>query len=292
VLVRKRYEAAILNQRGVKAFTLQRHRFDALGRPEVLQEDLDLLLEVRHPNEPLFDVLVVDEFHNWSTEFIDVACSLWTGEDCLCTYDEHQAMMFWAGAVKDVKSELHGIMGVTLFPTLTENRRSTPEIVKVLNTVVPREMHSSDDPLTDAFKYRPGKFHIERCTNFEDEMRFVYNVLMDGYEDVQILARTSSICRRASAFLEGYNVPHTLYLKGDRPPGKKTDIIIQTVHTAQGTGHVSVFLLSCNQGVLPYSYTIGEHNVFYVACSRAIRDLFISYYGNRSEFLNGLWRCA
>lgn len=283
VLVRKRKEAEELQNRGVKAFTLQSHRYRAMGYPEMLSSsDLNQLLEGLQEGEKPFDALAVDEIHNWSPEFFDVARSLWTEKDSICFFDTHQSLMHWVGAVRDLNDELNWSFGITEIIHLVNNYRSTPRIVEVLKAIVPREMVSRS-----ASVLGKGYFHLERCYNSEDEQRFIYNQLKQGYEDVQILARNSYACKRLSSFLKDKGVPNELYLAGTKRAGNSTGVVVQTIHTAQATEHTTVFLIGVCQGILPdyRSTPADEHNVFYVGCSRAKRDLFVSYHGTPSQFI-------
>lgn len=281
VLVRKRKEAEVLRDRGLRAFTLQSHRYRAMDFPDILTpKDLGYLLEGLQKGEKSFDALAVDEIHNWSPEFFDIARSLWTEKDFVCFFDDHQSLMYWAGAVRDLREELRWSFGITNIVHLVNNYRSAPKVVEVLKAIVPREMVSKA-------KVGQGYFHIEKCYNFDDECRFIYNQLLSGYEDVQILARNSSICKRVSSYLRAKGVPHELYLTGDKESEITKGLVIQTVHTAQATEHMTVFLISAVQGILPDFRSLegDEHNIFYVGCSRAMRDLFISYYSAPSQFI-------
>jgi len=266
--------------RGIRANTLQKHRYVALGGPEIVsKEDLQLLLVGLQEGEEPCRALVVDEAHNYSSEFFDVVESLWTGEDFVAFYDKHQCLMHgWADAVDDIEEELSWRFGITKVLPLTINYRSTPKIVKVLNTIVSRKMvaNSNDDD---------GHFHIEQCASARDELAFLCNQLRNGYDDVQILARNSNRCKQISAFLKEHDVPHTLYLAGgDDVVSNGT--IVQTIHTAQATEHKTVFLTGVCQGILPdWRGGKDEHNAFYVGCSRAMRNLFISYYDTPSVFI-------
>jgi superfamily I DNA/RNA helicase len=286
-LVRKREEARNLRSRGLIAYTLQSHRYKALGCPEVLDEkDLAEVFEGLQEDEKQVSVMAVDEIHNWSPEFFDVARSLWKESgDFICFFDEHQALMRWSGAVNDLQEELKFTFGVEEVIHLTNNYRSTPKIVSVLNTIVPRDMISKCDS-----KWGYGKFHIEKCCNQRDELAFIHNKIVDGVNDIQILARNNYLCRTVSEFLKAKHVDHQVYLKDEGyerfgPCYKR--ITVQTVHTAQATQHESVFLMSVNQGTLPdvRSDLQSEHNVFYVGCSRAIQNLYISYYKTPSQFI-------
>ena len=65
-------------------------------------------------------------------------------------------------------------------------------------------------------------------------------------------------------------------------------LTLSTGHQAKGHEFDHVFLVGCNQGKLPHvkGEINEERRIFFVSCSRAAKTLNISYYGNRSEFLN------
>lgn len=69
-------------------------------------------------------------------------------------------------------------------------------------------------------------------------------------------------------------------------------ITLSTVHQMKGREAKYIFLIGCNQGLLPHKDgEIGEEKrIFFVGCSRAAERLEISYWGNRSEFLNDFQR--
>lgn len=65
-------------------------------------------------------------------------------------------------------------------------------------------------------------------------------------------------------------------------------LTLTTVHQAKGREWKHVFVIGCRQGVMPHKEGefVEERRIFFVACSRAADTLNISYFGNRSEFLN------
>jgi len=281
VLVRKRMEAKVLVDRGIKgAKTLQKHRYIALGRPEITgKEDLKLLLAGLQEGEESGRPLVIDEGHNYSAEFFAVIEDVWAGKDMVVFHDKYQCCMHdWANAVDDINDELNWRFGITKEIPLIINYRSVPKIVKVLNTIVPRKM-------TAFSKDEGGYVHIEQCSTAKDELHFIYNALLEGFEDVQILARNSNRCKQISAFLKEHDVPHLLYLSGMREVFSN-GIIVQTYHTSQATEHLTVFPTGVTQGILPdWRGGRDEHNLFYVGCSRAMKNLLVSYYDVPSKFI-------
>lgn len=65
-------------------------------------------------------------------------------------------------------------------------------------------------------------------------------------------------------------------------------LTLSTVHQAKGREWKYVYVVGCDQGVMPHKEgdLNEEHRIFFVACSRAADELQISFYKNRSQFLN------
>jgi DNA helicase-2/ATP-dependent DNA helicase PcrA len=74
----------------------------------------------------------------------------------------------------------------------------------------------------------------------------------------------------------------------------KKGVCLSTIHSFKGREAPHVFLVSCNEGILPHAKALaegdlqGEINAFYVAVSRPELTLNISYWGNKSRFLVNL----
>ena len=65
-------------------------------------------------------------------------------------------------------------------------------------------------------------------------------------------------------------------------------LTLTTVHQAKGLEFKHVFLIGCNQGTLPHKdgELLEEARIFFVGASRAADTLDISFWKNRSQFLN------
>jgi len=96
-------------------------------------------------------------------------------------------------------------------------------------------------------------------------------------ELVKLAGRHSSIkdfleyCRRASAASKS-----------------RKGVALSTCHSAKGMEFNTVYLVGCQEGMMPHAKATDlqeEANVFFVACSRAERELHISYSGQPSPFL-------
>jgi superfamily I DNA/RNA helicase len=69
---------------------------------------------------------------------------------------------------------------------------------------------------------------------------------------------------------------------------KEPILTLSTVHQMKGREAKYVYIVGVNQGLMPHKdgELLEEKRIWFVACSRAADELQISYYGNRSQFLN------
>jgi superfamily I DNA/RNA helicase len=69
---------------------------------------------------------------------------------------------------------------------------------------------------------------------------------------------------------------------------KNPVLTLTTVHQAKGREWKHVYVVGCKQGIMPHKdgEPLEEKRIFFVGCSRAADTLHVSFYGNRSEYLN------
>jgi DNA helicase II / ATP-dependent DNA helicase PcrA len=78
-------------------------------------------------------------------------------------------------------------------------------------------------------------------------------------------------------------------MKASQASKSRTGVILGTIHAAKGAEFHTVFLPSVSDGILPHSKAENmseEANIWFVACSRAEKELYISYTGIPSPFLS------
>lgn len=75
----------------------------------------------------------------------------------------------------------------------------------------------------------------------------------------------------------------------------KKGVALSTCHSAKGMEFHTVYLVGCQEGMMPHAKATDlqeESNIFFVACSRAERELHISYAGQPSPFLKDVIKCS
>jgi DNA helicase-2/ATP-dependent DNA helicase PcrA len=68
----------------------------------------------------------------------------------------------------------------------------------------------------------------------------------------------------------------------------KKGVALATCHAAKGMEFSTVYLVTCQDGMMPHAKATDleeERNIYFVACSRAERELHITYSGTPSPFL-------
>jgi superfamily I DNA/RNA helicase len=70
---------------------------------------------------------------------------------------------------------------------------------------------------------------------------------------------------------------------------KHSGVALSTIHGAKGLEFSTVYVVQCSEGILPHAKSTdldAESNAYFVACSRAERELIITYSGVPSRFLS------
>ncbi len=114
----------------------------------------------------------------------------------------------------------------------------------------------------------------------EEEITPDSNTLDNLAELIKLASRHSSIkefldyTRRASAASKS-----------------RRGVSLATCHAAKGMEFKRVFLVGVQEGLFPHAKSDdleSERNCFFVGCSRAERELFLTYVGNPSPFISGI----
>lgn len=108
----------------------------------------------------------------------------------------------------------------------------------------------------------------------------------DAIENINELYKVSARFDNVPSFLD-----HARKAIAASRRSKQPRLALSTVHQAKGKEWDHVYVAGVVQDILPHKRgdITEERRIFYVACTRAAKELVVSFYGMPSEFLKGLW---
>lgn len=225
------------------------------------------LLKIK--NIPLpFSHIMVDEFQDTDSFQIELL-KLLKCENIFAVGDDFQSIYSFRGALIDNFFNFPYFFKNTRTILLKENFRSTPSLINFTNHISKTLKFSFKKELISNLKdFEKPDIHIFKT--FQDE----YNGILLKIENILKKEDSSSI-----AILFRNNFLVTLY-KEYFKHFKNIDIL--TIHNAKGLEWDFVFLPTLLDGILPSLFSTvsnleEEKRLFYVACSRAKKGLFLSY---------------
>ncbi|OGY62839.1 MAG: hypothetical protein A2745_00150 [Candidatus Harrisonbacteria bacterium RIFCSPHIGHO2_01_FULL_44_13] len=133
------------------------------------------------------------------------------------------------------------------------------------------------------FEYLEKNFknYQERMENINELINFAgeFSDLPDFLERVSLL--------------QSADQPNSLYRNIDMSKSQLNPVQLMTIHLAKGLEFDNVFVIGCNEGLLPHQMSYGsldeleeERRLMYVAMTRAKKELCLSFYNMPSRFLN------
>lgn len=155
---------------------------------------------------------------------------------------------------------------------LLNSYRSSKEIFDFISCLIP----ASD---TISVMRHGNKPIIEKCLNFEDEHNKLL-MLINSYKGTTLI-----ICKNKKEMDKWYSLlKNELELKKVNEKNN-CKVIISTIYECKGLEFDNVIVLDVNDN--NYSIDI-ESNWLYIACSRAMHNLHLFYYGKISRFINNI----
>lgn len=249
---------------------------------------------------PKFEHILVDEYQDVNSiqiELLDILSS----KNLFCVGDPRQSIFGWRG------SDIKYILNFTeKYPdseiiTLTKNYRSTKFIVDLMNKSIKKmnlpDLESSLDGIKDI-----------RLINFDGEnteYEFVSQRILHSEiprEEIFVLSRTNKQLKEISEILNQHEIKHILKNEevNRTVEAKKGEVTVATVHAIKGLEAKMVFVVGCNSLNFPcktsehpateiikideYDKEEEERRLFYVAISRAMNSLYITYTGKNPSY--------
>lgn len=145
--------------------------------------------------------------------------------------------------------------------------------------------------------------NILELAGFIIETADYFNYLENNFKNFEERQENVRELIKAAAAFQNFKPPFGLQLfleqsalaqAGDKQTGPAgQQVKLMTVHLAKGLEFDSVFIAGCDEGILPHHRSYGsqedleeERRLFYVAMTRAKKNLFLSFFKNPSRFLS------
>ena len=274
---------------------------DAYMKKNGLRDFMDQLLdalELYKTNPELipdFEHVLVDEFQDVNSlqvEFLD----LLKKKNLFCVGDPRQSIFGWRGSdisfINDFEENHEDAETIML----TKNYRSDKKIVNIMNKSI-RKMNLPD------LKSEINGDHKVALIGFENEItefEFIAQSILSSEtqrEEIFVLARMNKQLNELSDFFKTKEIPHIL--KNDEAVSDleehKGKVVLATVHSIKGLEAETVYVCGCTSLYFPckgsehpflemikvdeYDKEEEERRLFYVAISRAKKNLIMTYTG-------------
>ncbi|MCF7862361.1 UvrD-helicase domain-containing protein [Candidatus Woesearchaeota archaeon] len=239
---------------------------------------------------PDYEHILIDEYQDVNSSQIRLIDVL-NAENVFAVGDPRQSIFGWRGS--DIGYILK-FKGEKI--SLVNNYRSSRKIVDFMNMSV-KSMGLQDlESVRDEGEVRLIKYNSE-----DEEYQGVINsVLSSGLKgsDIFILARTNRQLKKLSELMTAKGILHKLRNEGDE---ETRDVVtLSTVHAIKGMEAKLVFVIGCTRNNFPckgsehpvvdmidvdeYDKAEEEKRLFYVAVSRAMDSLKLSYSGKSHTY--------
>ena len=251
---------------------------------------------------PRFEHVFVDEFQDVNDSQIKILNFL-NPENLFCVGDPRQSIFGWRGSKLNHILDFKNNQENSEIIILKKNYRSDKKIVDVMNELV-KKMNL---PSLESSFNEDGKISLNQFLNEEAEFNFIVSKILSSKtisEEIFVLARTNRQLEILSGILKRKGIFHKIKEENSQNfEVQKGDIVLSTVHAIKGLEAETVFVIGCTNNNFPcksgdhpviekmqlydYDREDEELRLFYVAVSRAKRNLYLTYSGKRhTYFLN------
>ncbi len=279
---------------GICSFIQQ--RMIQLGLRDYADQLVDAInLFTRNPAlVPKYEHVLVDEYQDINsvqTMLVDILAP----ENLFCVGDPRQSIYGWRGSKIGYILDFEKKYPDAEVVALTKNYRSTPEIVKLINeSIRPLKLPDLESATADKGKINLIKFETE----VEEAHAVIDRILNSGVpmHEIFVLGRTNRQLADLSNMMKLRGIPHVRRSEEFDAEAGEGQVTLSTVHAIKGMEAEMVFVIGCTGIYFPckssdhpiidlvkevdYDKEEEERRLFYVAMSRAKKQLHMSYVGN------------
>jgi superfamily I DNA/RNA helicase/mRNA-degrading endonuclease RelE of RelBE toxin-antitoxin system len=176
---------------------------------------------------------------------------------------------------------------------LKRNYRTTRQIAEAAHAFLRRAQSADAETLDQKYVHSGPRPRVFGGRGEKEQVDWLYRELhaamrhcRQGWAAVAILVPNSRLAERITAYLTAHNVP-AAFVRGQNLDLTAPHAKVMTIHSAKGLEFPIVAVPFLNQNELPrwldpnaadYQEELEEQRrLFYVACTRAMRHLFITY---------------
>lgn len=242
---------------------------------------------------PEFDHILIDEYQDVNSTQIKLI-ELLNPKNIFAVGDPRQSIYGWRGSdIKYILSFQDKYTDCEVI-TLTKNYRSTRHIVDLINSSIrPMGLADLESEIKGEKKIKLLKFDSEPA-----EFEFIIQAILSSKiprNEIFVLARTNRQLNDLSNIMKSRNIKHIV--RSDEMKRsiqlKENDMTLATVHSIKGLEAHTVFVIGCTTNNFPckgsehpviemvkvdeYDKEEEEKRLFYVAMSRAKKELYLSY---------------
>lgn len=179
------------------------------------------------------------------------------------------------------------------------NYRSADQIIKFTNKIAEKFRLKYEKTACGTDK-KNGKIYRNQFKNEDKQWEYICKKIEKlyesgvGYNEIGILFRNRYVTKKLESYLKRFEIPFH-----KKEEDKQDGVALLSIHSAKGLEWEAVFVPTLLEGVFPSYETLEEleeeKRLFYVACSRAKRFLFLlypqffyektGYFDKKSQFL-------
>lgn len=249
-----------------------------------------------------WDYILIDEYQDISPlryEFIKSLLKVNPKLKVLAVGDDWQSIYSFANSDLTHFKDFENDWQYSLLLKMTETFRFNDPLLSVSSSF----LKNGKDPLLIDKEVKPSKtapkkteLEVKECNNYRHQIEFIKRIIHDkglSADDYLILARYKADLTRIRNIIS------------QELPNSYNSDCFMTMHSSKGLTKDYVFILNCNEGVLPSQVQDDtvirlirqstdrdkmneERRLFYVAITRASKKTFVLYSGTPSIFVSEL----
>lgn len=158
---------------------------------------------------------------------------------------------------------------------LNKSYRSTYEIIRFAQNILKQNI--------EPIQRHGEKPNIIKCENLQDELKEIENIIIEfnksSYSTLGIMCKTPT---HANEIYNKLSQKYDVNLLCSDSLEFKDGITISTIHMSKGLEFDEVIIPTVDSNLYKTEY---DKNLLYIACTRAMHKLTLTYYGNVTEIL-------